>query len=157
MTQIAERAIVERGVPLIWEVLRTISGLAVVLAAVVFAAGAVLVDDAERESVSAADSRAVVASSPRPAKTIVVGTPEARPLFLFYLVATEEQAYIAEWGEVDAVLNGYAWPDHQYAVLYARNDEEEKLAGRAILQRMSTYVDPALVHVIDLRGVGTSR
>jgi hypothetical protein len=90
-------------------------------------------------------------------RTITIpGSATAQRLFLFYLVATAEQAQIADWDEATSFLEGGARsgsPDRTYQILYARDPEEKRLAAEAILDTMLAFGRGALVQVIDLRPV----
>jgi hypothetical protein len=69
---------------------------------------------------------------------------------VFFLVRTSEEAYLADLGAWDRLSEASY---RHYEVLYARDDEELKLAGESILDYILASGTTRSVQVIDLRGV----
>ena len=159
MNRTLEDAGVQRDLPAVWELLRAASGLvAVVALAVVVVATTVFAWDEGEPGMPVAS--AVQAPPPdaagRPAIVPSNSLP-AQAVFVFYLVATPQQAEVADWGEQvgahERISAGAGWTDRHYEIHFARDDDEERTAGRAVLDRIVNRGDVALVEVIDLRQV----
>ena len=162
MTQFTEDATVD-GLPAFWEALRMVSGLIAVfaVAAIVFTSSLFDASEAQIAPAVGAPRDAGQPSSPGPRASgspFLMFVPPQQALLVVYLVQTPEQAELADWGEQQAAIEanstGMGWRDRSYAILYARNEEEEKLAGLEVLDAMLRHGDLALIQVVDMRSTG---
>ena len=148
---------VRRALPKTWEFFRAISGLV----AIVILAGVVtkIPQMTEPPAAQTFEGRELVpkaAETSRPARLPNASyVTSSTPILVFYLVASPEEEAAADWGEqvaaTDAYNIGQPTGDRQYYILYARSEEEEQSAGRAMLAAVNGLVNPALIEVIDLR------
>ena len=159
MNATLEDAAVQRDLPAVWELLRAASGLVAVVALVgVVVAMTVFAWDEDEPGMLVA--AAVQAPPPEAAGRPAIVSPNSLPaqaVFVFYLVATPQQAEVADWGEQvgahERISAGVGWTDRHYEIHFARDDDEERTAGRAVLERIVNRGDVSLVEVIDLRQI----
>jgi hypothetical protein len=133
----------------IGELFRAGSGLVAILALLAFVAGATrLVESADRLPVVA--PAAGGAQAAEPAEQAQITSPSRlaeQETMVFYLVATGEQEYNADWGE------NVGESDHwrHYRILYARNDTELQAAQQAVIDYMLSWPSTVSVRLIDAR------
>jgi hypothetical protein len=147
-----ERDAFHRYLPAVWEFFRAVSGLASIAALIAIVAGMTVI--AEQRPAPAIDTLATDLQTTQPSvgEPPLTAAPRDRRdrAMVFYLVATEGQAFIADWGENVEGTN--VWRD--YRILYARDDAEVQAVQQAVMEYMLQQGDVKPLRVVDLRSVG---
>jgi hypothetical protein len=140
-------------------VLRAASGLVAVvtLPFVVFGMTIFAADEREpRIPLAVADPAPPLQAANQPS-VVLVESPPTQAVLVTYIVSTRQQADLADRGEqVDAharIAAGTGWFDRTYEIHYARDEDEKRVVGQAILDRILSYGGQSLVEVIDLRHI----
>ena len=149
VNQTLENPAIRRRLPHVWEFFRAVSGLVAVVALLGIVAGTSRLAEFDGHPAVVAPA-ASDAKAAEPNKTAPATSPSLtaqQETVVFYLVATPEQEYNADWGEnVDA-------SDHwrKYRILFVRNDAELQAARHSIIDYMLAKGEATLVQLIDLR------
>jgi hypothetical protein len=154
-----EDTAVHRDVPAVWEVLRAASGLVAVVTLALVMVGITVFAEDERQPriLFAAAAQAPPLQAANQPSVVLVASPPTQAVFVFYLVSTPQQAEFADWGEQvnahERITAGAEWTDRYYEIHYLRDEDEERVVGQAILDRLLSHGDLSLVELIDLRQV----
>ena len=123
--------------------LRTFSGLAVILGAVLF----LIFSDGNRPA-----SSSPAAEQPGPQVSAVGARLAGSPLLMFYLVATQAEADLAAADDYDNWASGdRAASEKRVHILFARDSAEEAAAHQMILREIAAR-PPSVVGIVDWRG-----
>ena len=133
------------------EAVRAVSGLFAVIVLGGIAAGTALSGYSEPADASRKAQAGDFAE--RPLESLVQDEPE-RPVMVFFLVSSVAQAHLAGLAEQEVrYMSGRSVKERDYEVLYARTDDELRLAATVMLERSLAVPASTLVQVADLRGV----
>ena len=149
MNQTIESTAIQGRLPHVWEFFRAASGFVAIIALLGIVAGTSrLAERDEHPAVVAPTTSDTNAAEPDKTGPATSPSLTARhETVVFYLVATPEQEYWADWGEnVDTSDHG-----RQYRILFVRSDAELQAARRSIIDFMLAKGDATLVQLIDLR------
>jgi hypothetical protein len=128
---------------LVFSVLRTLSGLAVVLGVVVFV---ILNEGTDRSSGSPS------AGQLRPRVSAIGASFATTPQLVFYLVSTQAEADLVAADDYDNWASGdRGASDKRVHILFARNPLEEAEVHRLILQEIGAARTPSVVTISDRR------
>jgi hypothetical protein len=138
----------DRSALKVWEAVRTVASVVIAMALLTIAAGSTLF-----ESTHVPDQTLRPTSLPAHVPLSSPNEPPQPVTDVFFLVRTSEEAYLADLGARERLSEASY---RHYEVLYARDDEELKLAGESILDYILASDTTRSVQVIDLRGVKTA-
>ena len=149
MTETLDDTAIRRYPQAVWEFFRAVSGLVAIVALLGIVTGT------SRLAAPACRSPVVapLAAGAQGAETNLhppitsPSLPALQETMVFYLVATPEQEYEADWPENVDVHDS----SRHYRILYARDAEEYAFAQQTILDHIQANAGPTLVQLIDLR------
>ena len=150
-----------RTLPKTYEFFRAVSGLAAIAALVVMVMSLSVVAETDfppaGNAAPVAQPRGEPWAIPATLPRAFPSSPVSHPVMVFYLVASRQQEFFADSREnlatMEANRAGVFLVDRLHKILYASNEEQERLAGQAILNAITGLNNVPRVEVIDLRMV----